>query len=148
MISNICSFISRKDFSYKSLIRNVIKVMISSIGIYRKLAKYFDRREISYRIYQVCKERVYRGVIKGLHHTTPPEDIKVVLIVQGHDVRKISNVCSRVLKKPLAMVYVDCDPKINNKEIYEIRYINNAVVTIEPPKKFNDIVQCHRCQQF
>ena len=43
------------------------------------------------------------------------------------------------------MFYVDFDPKINNKENYEIRYINNAVVTVEPPRKVNDIVQC---QQF
>ena len=33
------------------------------------------------------------------------------------------------------MFYVDLDPKINNKKIYEIRYINNAVVTVEPPRK-------------
>ena len=147
MISNTCSIIPRKDISYKPLKNKEIKFMIS-IDSYRKLVfktKYFDRREISYHTYQVRKEWAYRVVIKGPYHTT---HIKVVLIPQGHDIRNVCNVRSRVTKEPIAMFYVDLDPKINNKGIYEIRYINNAIVTVEPPKKVNDIVQYHRCQQF
>ena len=30
----------------------------------------------------------------------------------------------------------------------KFRHINNAVVTIEPERKVNNIVQCHRCQQY
>lgn len=36
----------------------------------------------------------------------------------------------------------------NNKDIFNIRHINNAIVSIEPPKKTDDLVQCYRCQQF
>ena len=46
------------------------------------------------------------------------------------------------------MFFLDLDPNPNNKQIYDLRYINNAVVKIEPQRKINDIVQCHRCQQY
>ncbi|KAI8115863.1 Nucleic-acid-binding protein from transposon X-element [Lucilia cuprina] len=74
--------------------------MISSIDSYRKLGKYFDNRKLSYHTYQVRKERTYRVVIKGLYHSTPPEDNKSELIAQGHGVRNICNVRSRFTKEP------------------------------------------------
>ena len=46
------------------------------------------------------------------------------------------------------MFFVDLYPSPSNKEVYEIQYINNAIVTIEPERKVNNIVQCHRCQQY
>lgn len=146
MVDNIASVISRNDFSYKSMRNNEVKVMISSIESYRKLAKYFESRKIGYHTYQVRQERSYRVIFKGIHHSTPPEDIK--LLAQGYGVRNVCNVRSRVTKEPLSMFYIDLEPSPNNKEIYEIRHINKAIITVEPPKKVNDIVQCHRCQQF
>lgn len=46
------------------------------------------------------------------------------------------------------MFFVDLDPCENNKDVYDIRSIENAVVSIEPPKRFDDLVQCFRCQEF
>lgn len=46
------------------------------------------------------------------------------------------------------MFFVDLDPNDNNKDIYNIRSIENAIITIEPPKRFDDLVQCFRCQEF
>lgn len=66
----------------------------------------------------------------------------------GHQVRSVRNVVSRVTKQPLPMFFVDVDPQENNKEIYAITSFDNANFIIEAPKKFNDIVQCHRCQDF
>ena len=43
-------------------------------------------------------------------------------------------------RNALQCCYVDLDPKINNKDIFEVRYISNAVDTSDPPKKVNDIV--------
>lgn len=30
----------------------------------------------------------------------------------------------------------------------DIKHINNAIVTVEPPRKVKDMVQCYRCQEF
>ena len=73
------------------------------------------------------KEQAYRVAIKCLHYITHPEDIKVVLIAQAHDFRNVCNVRSRVTKEPLSMFYVDPDPKINNKEIYEKKFLKKSM---------------------
>jgi len=33
------------------------------------------------------------------------------------------------------MFYVDFDPKENNKEIYNLQYLNNMKINVEPPYK-------------
>lgn len=46
------------------------------------------------------------------------------------------------------MFFVDLEPDTNNKNIYDTKTLCNAVVNIVPPKKTEDLVQCHRCQEF
>lgn len=148
MITKLSDIISSTEFSYKSLREGQVRLMIKSVDSYRKIIKYLDTCNINFHTYQLKQERAYRVVIKGLHPTTPPEDIKAELLSLGHSVRSVTNVRSRVSKEPLSMFYVDLDPDPKNKSIYETNYINHAVVKIEPPLRTNDLVQCYRCQQF
>lgn len=136
------------DFNFKSLREGQVRLMIKSVDSYRKCIKYLETEKINFHTYQLKQERAYRIVIKGLHPSTPVEDIKAELILLGHDVRSVRNAVSRVTKEPLSMFFVDLDPKPNNKTVYEIENMNHAVVKIEPPIRTNDLVQCHRCQQF
>lgn len=122
--------------------------MIKDVESYRNVIKYLENSKINYHTYQLKQERSYRVVVKGLHPTTPTEDIKAELLHQGHSVRSVVNIKSRVSKEPLSMFFVDLDPNPNNKTIYETKYICHALVKIEPPLRANDLVQCHRCQQF
>ena len=46
------------------------------------------------------------------------------------------------------MFFVDLEPAANNKEIYKLKHIGNAIVFVEPPRRTSDFVQCHRCQEF
>jgi hypothetical protein len=46
------------------------------------------------------------------------------------------------------MFYVDLEPADNNKEIYNLRFLNNLVIKVEPPHKTTNMVQCTRCQQY
>lgn len=148
MIKSVSSVISQNEFNYKSMNDGQVKLNLKSVDSYRKIVKYFDSNKISYHTYQLKTERAYRIVIKGLHHTTPTEDIKAVLLVNGHQVRYIVNVKSRLTKEPLSIFYVDLDPDPSNKKVFDIHDINGAIVTIEPPLRTSDIVQCHRCQQY
>ena len=91
--------------------------MIKSVDAYRKVIKYLEGSNINFHTYQLKQERSYRVVIKGIHHTTPTEDIKAQLIVKGYPVRSVTNVKSRVSKDPLSMFFVDLDPNPNNKTI-------------------------------
>lgn len=148
MICNIGNIIPKEHFNYKSLRNNQIRLMVNTIDSYRLLVKYLEGRNIGFHTYQLKQERSYRVVLKGLHHSTPIADIKAELLCLGHQVRSVTNVYSRLTKEPLPMFFIDLDPKPNNKDIYNVRHINNAIITVEAPRKRNELVQCHRCQLF
>ena len=148
MITKLKNVISSEEFNYKSVKHDEIRLMIKSIDSYRKVIKYFDSLSIVYHSFQLKQERAFRVVIKGLHSSTPIDDIKAELISRGHPVRSITNIKSRITKEPLSMFFVDLNPSPDNKKIYDIKHINHAVVRVEPPKRSFEVVQCHRCQQF
>lgn len=148
MIHSISSEIPSTDFNYKSMKDSQIRLMIKNSDSFRKIVKHFEVNNISFHTFQLKQERAYRVVIKGIHHSTETTVIKDELISLGHQVRDIVNVKSRVTKQPLSMFFVDLEPHSANKTIFNIRHIGNAIVTIEAPKRADDLVQCYRCQQF
>ena len=81
------------------------------------------------------QDRAYRVVIRNLHYSIPIDEIKEELQKKGHAVRNILNIRHRVNKYPLSMFYVDLEPKENNKEIYNLQYLNNMKINVEPPYK-------------
>lgn len=148
MTSNISKVINASEFTYKSFKDGQVRLMTKSISSYRTIVKYLDEKQIRFHTYQLKQERAYRIVVKNLHFTTPIDVIKDTIEKEGHKVRNIVNIKSRFTKEPLSMFFVDLEPGSNNKNVFNIRYIYNAVIKIEPPKKVEDVVQCHRCQQF
>ena len=81
------------------------------------------------------QDRTNRIVICNLHYSIPIDEIKEELQKRGHPVRNIFNIRHRVTKHPLSMFYVDLEPKENNKEIYNLQYLNNMKINVEPPNK-------------
>lgn len=148
MVNNFLKVIKTDEFSYKSLRDGQIRLMLKTSNAYRVIVKYLDEKKINFHTYQMKQERAYRVVVKNLHFSTPIELIKREIEKLGHKVRNVSNIRSRVTGVPLSIFFVDLEPNTNNKNIYNERYLFNAVVKIEPPLKNNDIVQCYRCQQF
>lgn len=148
MVNKINQVIPNLDYHFKSLRDGQVRLVVKKVESYRKLVKYFDSAKCSYHTFQLKQDRAFRVVIKGLHHSTPISDIKAMLLSMGHQVRSVRNIVSRATKEPLPMFFVDLDPGSNNKEIYHIKSLDNAIISVEAPKKFDDIVQCHRCQDF
>jgi hypothetical protein len=46
------------------------------------------------------------------------------------------------------MFYVDLEPQQNNKDIYNLQYLSNMKIMVEPPNKNHTIIQCTRCQLY
>ncbi|GBP27302.1 Probable RNA-directed DNA polymerase from transposon BS [Eumeta japonica] len=80
-------------------------------------------------------ERPYRVVLRGLHSSEDTTEIKEILKENGHEVRQIVNVRHRTSKEPLPLFYVDLEPKSNNRDIFNLKYLNHMKVTFEPPYK-------------
>lgn len=148
MITNLNQVIKTDQFTTKTLTDNTIKINSNTPEDYRKLIHHMRNTNIIHHTYQPKENRAFRVVIKKLHHSTPVEDIKEDLTKLGHTVRNIHNGRSRVTKEPLNLFFVDLEPADNNKEIYNLRGLQNRVVIIEPPKKIKGLSQCMRCQQY
>lgn len=148
MIKSFSNIICPTEFNYKTLKDGQVRVMVKNIQTYRMLVTYLNDKKLNFHTYQVRQERSYRVVMKNLHHTTPTQDIKSAIESLGHQVRNVTNIRSKISRAPLPMFFIDLEPNVTNKNIYDITRINNAIVSIVPPKKTNDLVQCHRCQEF
>ena len=116
---------------------------------FRKLVRYFKYINIFCHTYQLKGERAYRIVIKYIQHSTDTEDIKQELFELRHTVRNIINAQHRTTKEPLNPFFVDLEPAENNKEIYNIKALQNKIVQIETPRvNKNNIIQYMGRQQY
>ena len=88
-------------------------------------------------------DRAYRVVIRDFHYSIPTTDIKDELQELGHPVRNIINIRHRVNKHPLSMFYVDLEPMSNNKGIYDLQFIHNMKITVEPLTKETPFSNAH-----
>lgn len=149
MIKRIRDIAEDEQYCTKSLANNVIKINCGIPDTYRKLVRYFNENNIYHHTYQLKDEKAYRIVIRYLHHSTNTEDIKQELLQLGHKVRNIINGRHHATKEPLNLFFVDLEPAENNKNIYNIKALQNKIVEIEPPRvNKNNIIQCMRCQQY
>lgn len=148
MLKSFSIVIGKENFTYKSGRDGQARVMTSNSDCYRKLVSYLDTNNITFHTYQLKEDKPYRIVIKNIHFSTPIDDIKHDLAKNGHTVRNIVNAKSKISKLPMSIFFVDLEPSTNNKKVFDVNRLYNAVVKIEPPRKFNELVQCHRCQEF
>ena len=80
---------------------------------------------------------IYNGsenfVLKGIHSSTPVEDIKVEIENLSHEVLSISNIKKRFSKHPLPIFFVSFKQKFNNKDIFNCKAILHTKVSFETP---------------
>jgi len=148
MIKSLTGVAAEEQFLTKSLANNVIKLVCTTPETYRAIIKHCKEQDIYYHTYQLKEDRAFRVVIKHLHHTTDLDDIKKELHILGHDLSDIINVKHRQTKEPLNIFFIDLEPATNNKDIYEVKVIQNKLIHIEPQRSTKPhIPQCIRCQQ-
>lgn len=148
MIENLAQAVEDETYHTKTVSANTVKINTHTVDTYRKLIRHLDDEKIIHHTYQLKEERAYRVVIRGLHHSMPTEEVIQELQKKGHKVRNIINIKHRVSKIPLPLFFVDLEPQDNNKDIYDIEFLAHTKITIEPPRKKREIIQCTRCQSY
>lgn len=143
------NFIENKLYTMTTLKSgHVVKIMPTDIESYKKIREQFVIKNISHYTYALKSEKPYRVVLRGLHASEDTSSIATELKELGHDVRQIVNARHRSTKEPLPLFYVDLEPKMNNKDIFQVKRLNYTVVSFEAPYKKKEILQCKRCQRF
>lgn len=148
MVQAVRDILTDEQYVTKTMANNNIKINTNTADSYRKLVTYMKENNIVHHTYQLKEERAFRVVIKHLHHSVDTADIKYELERNGHKVRNILNAKDRRTKEPLNMFFVDLEPAPTNKDVYKIIALQNKIVEIEPPRRYNNAVQCTRCQLY
>lgn len=148
MVEALQDIVEIEQYKTKTMANNVVKINANTVDTYRKLVKFMKESNIIHHTYQLKEDKAYRVVIRNIHHTVPLADIKEALKEEGFLARNIVNIIHRGTKLPLPMFYVDLEPADNNKDIYNLKLLNNHIIKVEPPRKSTSLVQCTRCQQY
>jgi Associated with zinc fingers len=148
MIQCIERVIKREEYTYKVVSGKQVRIMTGTMEAYKRLLDFLRKEKLIAHTFRPKDDKDYRIVLRNIHPTIPQEEIKEAIEQLGHKVRGISNIKHRVSKKPLPLFFINLEPRENNKDIYNTKYLLNAKVTFEPPRKKREIPQCMRCQQY
>lgn len=135
-------------YTIKSYEAEQVKIQVEDSLSYTKVIKELNDKKTEYHTYKSKENRTFRVVLKNIHPSINIEDIKISLQEKGHEVTNIWNIKQRITNKPLSMFFVDLKQSNNNKEIYKIKQLLNAVVSFEAPRSNREIPQCTRCQKY
>ena len=87
MVSYLTATLEDEQYYYKAFIDETIKINVYISDSYRRLIKQFQA-DVIHHTYQPRGERVYRVVLRHLHHSIHPDIIKSELEGLGHTARK------------------------------------------------------------
>jgi hypothetical protein len=79
-----------------------------------------------------------------MQYSINPEEIKIEIEKLGHTVSNIWNIKQNRTKLPLSMSFVELKPASNNKDIYNLEYLQQCKIKFEHKR---DIEQCANCQR-
>lgn len=148
MVDSFAQVVEEETYYTRTMPNETVKITANTIDTYRKLIRHLREEEIVHHTYQLKEERAYRVVIRHIHHSIPTTDITKELEKAGHKVRNITNIRHKLTKEPLSLFYIDLEPKINNKNIFNLEFLCHTKIAVEAPKKSNTIIQCIRCQAY
>jgi hypothetical protein len=91
----------------------------------------------------VKEERRYSVVLKNMHYSINPLEIKTEIENLGHTVATMWNIKQYRTKLPLFMLFVELKPVPNNKDIFNVEYIQQCKIKFKLPKH-----KCANCQRY
>ncbi|KAJ2937194.1 hypothetical protein O0L34_g18953 [Tuta absoluta] len=125
-----------------------VKVQPKSLQAYSKLVEELKKKNIEFHTYKPKEDRSFRVVLKKMHHSADPTEIKNEIEELGHKVINIWNMKHSVTKKPLPMFIVELKTDPNNKTIYNVQRLLHCVISFEAFHQKRVIPQCGKCQSY
>ena len=143
----LCNIINKENFSCQTNVRQVI-INTKTPEAYRKTVDYLRQNKASFHTYQLPEDKPYRVVIRGLHHTTPTDEVHKELEDLGFQVKTVTNVHHPVTKSPLPLFFVDLKREGGVDMIFKLRTLYYSKIKVEEPYKRLEIPQCQHCQEW
>ena len=84
MIEEISSLVGKDAFTAKSLANGSVRINATSVDDFQKIIAGLRDKNTHYFTYQLKTERALKVVIRNLHHSLEPKDIKDALEADGY----------------------------------------------------------------
>lgn len=147
-LNTLLQQIASNEYILRILSKNEVKIQPSTEKTYNIITKALQEKNTEFHTYKLKGERNFNVVLRGLHPSTPVEDIKEFISAEGHDVVNVCNIKDNRTKLPMPLFWVNLKPKSNNKEIYQLKRMLFTKVNFEPPKAKRSLPQCMNCQTY
>lgn len=134
-LTNLLQTICKDNYEIKVLNNDQVKVQPKNTEAYTSITKALIDKKTEFHTYKIKEERSFRVVLKNIHYSVDPEELKTEIEQHGHTVTNIYNIKHYRTKDPLPMFFIDLKPDKNNKDIYDIKYLVHSKITFEPPRK-------------
>lgn len=112
-----------------------LKIQTANPESYRSLIYFLKEEGTEFHTYQLKEDKPLRVVIRNLHQTIEPDTIKEELEIRMFDVRRVTNVLHKVTKTPLPLFFVDLEPQIKSKNIFQLTSLLHTKIRKEEPYK-------------
>ena len=140
--------VAKLQYEIKALNSNQVRVQPKSSEHYRIIIKALSEKHTEFHTYKLKEERGYKVVLRNMHHSISTVDIKAEIEKLNHKVTNIWNITHQKTKQPLPMFFVELKPAPNNKDIFNVEYLQQCKIKFEPPRQKREIVQCAKCQRY
>lgn len=131
-----------------------IKINVNTESEYRELTKHMNESKQEWHSYENKQTRPIRVMVKNLHRTCDPADIKAELEAKNFKIVDVINKYKKNITNgkvtiiPLPMFMLTFENTENVKRIFEIQYLQNTRVKVEAIKTNQLIPQCKKCQRY
>jgi hypothetical protein len=116
------------------LANSQVRVQPTTADSYRSITHALTDKRAEFHTFRPKEERNYRVVLRHMHYSINPDDIKAEIENFGHKVANIWNIKQYRTKLPLSMFFVDLKPVPTNKDIFDIEYLQQCKIKFEQPR--------------
>lgn len=148
LLKTVETIIGKNDFRTTVLPNNTVRVNVPAEDDYRLLVRELRKVKIEFYTFQLKTERALKVVIRQIHSSVKPDEIKSALEEIGYNCGNVTNIRHWRTKEPLPLFFIELEPDDKSKEIYQLRSLLHMQIKVEAPRPHKIITQCHRCQQF
>jgi hypothetical protein len=116
--------------------------------LYHSVIKFLQLNKAEFHTHQLQEDRACRAVLINLHHTTPIEKINKKLATFSRPHSQKYNERSTKHKTASSYVFIDLEPALNNKDIFEIKFLHYTKIKTEEPRANKQTIRYLRCLGF
>jgi hypothetical protein len=117
-----------QQYVITALANNQVRVQPTTADSYRTITHTLTDKHAEFHTFKPKKERNYRVVLKHMRHSINPDDMKSEIQNIGHKVANIWNIKQYRTKLPLPMFFVDLKPAPNNKDIFNVEFLQQCKI--------------------